>query len=403
MNRGEEGEPARRVAVRSATEAPLVLDHFVEGFEWKIPTRFTLRNAWQDPDLPERPRRLLVYAIEHPAARVRTGPGLLEGFLKLETARDEAILAFARRWGPLWLCSHDLPYGHSGTCEPYFDKDLQYEMEDDGEDEEGAEDDSSELTLDELLRLSPEERFEAEAEDYGATWYGEELSAWRELSRQMRATMRIARRLQDGQKPEIADWDVLPFLTDALLRLVVPDFGETWNPANRFVNLHALKGELAAHGLPTEGVMPGVSDLSRAADPYAYLVHAVGRLRLAESTEFRRRALSEVLNYWLRLGGVRPRYEWTGRRPQILLGGHALMGALAVQMLFDCSRTDGLAVCAGCGTPFLPGPRRPRRDRNTYCSDCGTRAAARDAAARYRQTQKYRATYTKWAEGRRPT
>jgi hypothetical protein len=149
--------------------------------------------------------------------------------------------------------------------------------------------------------------------------------------------------------------------------------------------------------------MPGVSDLSRAADPYAYLAHAVGRLRLAESTEFRRRALSGVLNYWLRLGGVRPRYEWTGRRPQILLGGHALTGALAVQMLFDCSRTDGLAVCAGCGTPFLPGPRRPRRDRNTYCSDCGTRAAARDAAARYRQTQKYRATYTKWAEGRRPT
>jgi hypothetical protein len=216
----------------------------------------------------------------------------------------------------------------------------------------------------------------------------------------MRATLRIARRLQDGKRPEMADWDLLPFLSEALLRLVVPDYDETWNPANRFVNYRELKGELAARGLPTEGVMPGDSVAGQASDPYAYLVHAVGRLRLTESTEFRRHALSNVLNYWLQLGGVRPRHEWSGRRPQIQLGGHALMGALAVQMLFDCSRTDGLAVCAACGTPFLPGPRRPRRDRNTYCSDCGTKAAARDAAARYRQTDKYRATYDTWLKKR---
>jgi hypothetical protein len=75
------------------------------------------------------------------------------------------------------------------------------------------------------------------------------------------------------------------------------------------------------------------------------------------------------------------------------------MGAIAVQLLFDCARTDGLAVCTSCGTPFLPGSRRPRRDRNVYCSDCGLTAATRDAAARYRQTEKYRATYEPTTHG----
>jgi len=77
------------------------------------------------------------------------------------------------------------------------------------------------------------------------------------------------------------------------------------------------------------------------------------------------------------------------------LSGDGLFGALAVQIMFDCSRTDGLAVCSSCGTPFLPGPRRPRRDRNIHRSDCGIKAA-RDAAARYWQTNKYRDTYQKW-------
>jgi len=98
---------------------------------------------------------------------------------------------------------------------------------------------------------------------------------------------------------------------------------------------------------------------------------------------------------------VRPRLDWSTPKPAVQLGGYGLIGALAVQLLFDCSRTDGLAVCTSCGTPFLPGPRRPRRDRNIYCSDCGIKAATRDAAARYRQTKKYRETYQKWSEERR--
>src|SRR5205823_2048257 len=111
-------------------------------------------------------------------------------------------------------------------------------------------------------------------------------------------------------------------------------------------------------------------------------VDRFGREQLGTSLEFQRRMLSQVLNYWLEMGGVKPRLDWRVDKPEVQLGGYGLIGALAVQLLFDCSRTDGLVVCTSCGTPFLPAFRRPRRDRNPYCSDCGMRAAGRDAAAR---------------------
>ncbi|MBV9171992.1 MAG: hypothetical protein JOZ81_18110 [Chloroflexi bacterium] len=130
-------------------------------------------------------------------------------------------------------------------------------------------------------------------------------------------------------------------------------------------------------------------------------LHRYGREQLASSLEYQRRTLGQVLNYWLELGAVKPRLGWWEDRPEIQLGGYGLIAALAVQVLFDCARTDGLVVCTSCGTPFLPTLRRPRRDRNAYCSDCGTKAAARDAAARYRRTQKYKATYQEWLKTRR--
>jgi hypothetical protein len=55
-----------------------------------------------------------------------------------------------------------------------------------------------------------------------------------------------------------------------------------------------------------------------------------------------------------------------------------LFGALAVQLLFAVSRTDGLAVCSACGSPYCP-PRKPRIDQRHYCSGYRRRGAWRDA------------------------
>jgi hypothetical protein len=78
-----------------------------------------------------------------------------------------------------------------------------------------------------------------------------------------------------------------------------------------------------------------------------------------------------VLDTWVERGGVKPAlFRQNGRR-SIRLGGYGLLGALAIQLVFDVCRSDGLAICTSCGTPYLPARRRPRRDQNPYCPDCG--------------------------------
>jgi predicted RNA-binding Zn-ribbon protein involved in translation (DUF1610 family) len=108
------------------------------------------------------------------------------------------------------------------------------------------------------------------------------------------------------------------------------------------------------------------------------------------TVENQHQSLWNAMDGWVLRGGVRPFFEWgPGTKPSIRLGGWSLYGAIAVQLLFDVSRTDGMVICTSCGTPFLPATRRPRWDQNAYCLDCGKKAAARDAAARYRRSEKY--------------
>jgi len=317
----------------------------------------------------------------------RPGPGLLEDFLKLVRRPDEAVLAYARRWGPLWLCRHGEPWrNHQPECGPAWDE------ADDEEDEEVA-----------------------------VRGYWERTSDWRLMANEAAATIRIARQVQAGRLARLRDWETLRFLNQVLLRTLMPDIGRvlvTMGELEQEAFVFGERDELARRLYPTDeeieeqvqrslnSKVKGTMDLVRTRRAIRELefekrIDRYGREQLGSSLEVQRRLLSEVLNHWLEQGGVKPRLDWRPDRPEILLGGWGLLGAIAVQLLFDCSRTDGLVVCTACGTPFLPAFRRPRRDRNPYCSDCGMRAAARDAAARYRQTAKYRATYEKWQRQRR--
>jgi hypothetical protein len=284
---------------------------------------------------------------------------------------------------------HSLPWRHDPECQPSI-SDRQ------------TDEDEVELTDADYDRLRPEDL----PEDISQTWYDELLSGWRALSRQARATIRLARRLHDGKLGRQVDWDALPFLQQPLVRLVVPRQGDPFATLDDFPDTTQLEQVevVSADPAGVAQVDAGGSGEDLGSDPdepYRRRLAALGRRRMANSIDFQRQLLGEVLNYWLELAGVRPRLDWSTAKPAVQLGGYGLIGALAVQLLFDCSRTDGLAVCTSCGTPFLPGPRRPRRDRNIYCSDCGIKAATRDAAARYRQTKKYKATYQRWVQGRR--
>src|SRR6266542_6970364 len=323
--------------------------HFVSGASWRVPTTIRV-DAIGHP----QPEPTLIWSSEPDLLEAHAGPGLLEGFLKLGNAANEAILRYARRWGPLWLCGHVLPMAHEDGCWTV------HEIEERDGDPSGA-----------------------------IIWWQEPISGWRTVSRDAGAVVRIARQLHNGQFGRHDDWESMLYLPEVMRQLLYAKFAEEG----------VDEAEVDAYG---------VDDVDEREDDFEVLTPRQRRLverlmmsRLYESVEFQRDVLSEVLNYWLTVATVRPRLHWSGGKPEIQLGGGGLFGALAVQLLFECARTDGLAVCTSCGTPFLPAARRPRRDHNAYCSDCGLKAAQRDAAARYRQTAKYMATYGKWLEKRR--
>jgi hypothetical protein len=101
--------------------------------------------------------------------------------------------------------------------------------------------------------------------------------------------------------------------------------------------------------------------------------------------------ISWIIQGWLQLVHVMPFLDWNDpQHPTVRLGGGRLTGAIALELLFITARTDGLAICAACGIPYVPRPRRPRAGERTYCPDCGRKAAVRDAARRYRAAVKKR-------------
>ena len=86
--------------------------------------------------------------------------------------------------------------------------------------------------------------------------------------------------------------------------------------------------------------------------------------------------VASKINDWLEIGNVRPALVWLRDRQVVFSGsgtqsrtGATLFGSLSIQLLMLATRTTGLAVCSGCGTPYVP-KRRPRSDQRCYCHRC---------------------------------
>jgi hypothetical protein len=109
--------------------------------------------------------------------------------------------------------------------------------------------------------------------------------------------------------------------------------------------------------------------------------------KLGHDVGFERRCLARTVETWISNGSVQPTLDWDEIKPRIMLKGGGLFGALAVQLLQAVGYPDALAICDGCGKPFVP-TMRPSPNRRSYCKDCGRRAALRDAARRYRDRLK---------------
>jgi hypothetical protein len=279
------------------------------------------------------------------AARSVQIPGtafpFLDQFVRLahEEEDDEAdVLRFARRWGLLDICfQHGLPSSHVP------DRVWRWVTVVTGEFGDDAADSYNPCRPPGLRRLR------------------EPVERWRHFAAEAQAILNIAANLHQGQRAP------LPM----------------WTPLEERVGMPAaaLLGEQSAESGYT-GPTPEMLK--------KYAGQRVQWVRPRRSTvSEQRQILNRVIQGWLENGDVRIVFRWTKRGTSIEFGSHCLFGALALQLALVVARSQGLAICTNCGRAYPP-TRRPARGRNNYCelSDCGSRAAKKDWAARQARQDK---------------
>jgi len=137
-------------------------------------------------------------------------------------------------------------------------------------------------------------------------------------------------------------------------------------------------------------------DLARGTPPKKQDWAALPLRRSPRSVEAGRLLVAERVNQWLAWGGVRPTLTWRKDAPEMSLGGTNLFGVLAIQLMCAVSRTDGVAICCGCGAGYLPPYRKPRDGERHYCEECRRRKVPqRDAARDFRSRKLCRPTRSK--------
>lgn len=277
---------------------------------------------------------------------------MLNDFIGLADRPAERIRNFARRWGVLQICRHDLPATHNL---PTYSLERRPGEEGPGGNP-GAPADPAEWKL-----LDPAE-WQPVDPDWGKPsgcdarklpedprWYWEAIARWREYAREARTMLLVAKTLHDGQPVRREDW--------ASIGLDIPDYHDPHSAA------------------------------------------------LARQQE--RNHLAGLVTQWLTWGGIRPVVQWgvqaerkrpNGRkvefaRPHIELDPQGLFGVLALQLMTALSRVDGIAFCSACGKPYMP-KRKPAAGRRSFCNNetCRLRAAwrlaKRDERIRKRQPKK---------------
>ena len=102
-------------------------------------------------------------------------------------------------------------------------------------------------------------------------------------------------------------------------------------------------------------------------------------------------ALEFVINNWIFLTNIQPKFWWWDGRSGVSLGnslnGWGLLPILVVQMLLEANNTIDLALCSGCNQPFLLRRGQSVR-RNSYCDDCRAKAVPQKEALKRYQNKK---------------
>lgn len=99
---------------------PPVVELRGEWLHWSFGRKMTMETKWAalHHGLQNR-ARVDVSRDLWRARRVPPGGNLLGAFARLGDAPSSRILAFAKRWGVLGICKHNLPSGHALECVPH--------------------------------------------------------------------------------------------------------------------------------------------------------------------------------------------------------------------------------------------------------------------------------------------
>jgi|SRR5215472_2150600 len=161
----------------------------------------------------------------------------------------------------------------------------------------------------------------------GQIWYQEPLELWRKYAKVARTICRLASNLHSRKLGNVDDWAILS--PDAEL--------EAWfqDPQKR------LDQKLCE-----------------------------GKLLVAFK-----------LQEWLQLGRVKVTPYWGVGNPTIKFGSRRLFGALALQLCFVVSRSEGFELCSSCGDVYLP-TRPPKPEKRHYCKPCRDRGRPKADASR---------------------
>ena len=272
---------------------------------------------------------------------------MLDRFVRLVEATEADILEFAKDYGVLGLCHHGLPCSHA----PPVDSD----------------------------ELSPREPRPMSCMPV-QTEHSEE---WRWYAKGFQAALNAAVTLNAEKIVSQHDWETL--------KKSVMGWGskESTTPVGRddanYCYTALTAGRVADRGIDEVTIPRARLQLSRVLN---------GLLRLGNVAAL---AVSGKDQEWELIWEPRPVLDRMTVRPPSIpvvtdladqleqeVKSVNTFGYLAIQLLKEISRTDGLALCSSCGRAFPVAVRRRSSNRNAYCQSCGRAAAVRDAMRRYR-------------------
>jgi len=259
-------------------------------------------------------------------------------FVRLTNASDAKVLAFAKKFGVLGICGHQLPFTHvtgvgTGGWRPQH------------------------CIYRESVTVDDRE------------WTTEPIERWRDYARLAGAILAAAAALHQDQPVPTEVWEQTEELAPRIL-------GIPWSRPSAGSLVQRTEAEYS-------GAKGWVGDLGMDVTKLRDTEEGFGPRTDPERLEW-------ALRHWMQLGAVTTWVDCTDKGFRICFGGETLFGALASQLAVMISRNGTLYPCSGCGNAFHAADGRGRgADQDWWCEEpkCKKKSAAA-ASRRYREEQK---------------